>query len=155
LTWSVQRDAWTFAPTAQYQFISADIDGFSESGDSIYLLRYGKQHIITRSLSAGLYVDFTDATAVGTFRPYSRILWYADSGTGSRNLIANFLSDGTAFNDVQVAEPDRNYGTAELGLGFRRPIGTRTVDFNVGVLGVFGFEAFHRWALRADVRVPF
>lgn len=155
MSWNLQRNAWTFAPTAQFQFLSTDIDPFSEQSDSLFRLRYAEQHIVTRSLSAGIYTDYTSATGVGAFRPYGRLLWYADSGTGSRNLVANFINDGTVVDGVKIAEPDRRYVTAELGLNFRRPIGTRTVDFNVGVLGVFGFEALDRWAVRADVRLPF
>ena len=155
VSWNFQRNAWTLAPTAQFQFLSTDVDAFSERGDSVFLLRYAKQSIDTRSLSTGVYADYTSATSMGAFRPYGRLLWYADGGTGSRNLIANFISDGTSVDSLKVAEPDRRYGTAELGLNFRRPIGTRTVDFNVGVLSVFGFEALDRWAVRADVRFPF
>lgn len=53
-----------------------------------------------------------------------------------------------------MIEPDNRYGTAEMGLGFSRPIGTRTVDFNVGYLQTFSFQDLNRWALRFDVRIP-
>jgi hypothetical protein len=54
-----------------------------------------------------------------------------------------------------MAEPDRRYATLELGLGFSRPIGTRTVDFNFGGMELVDANNLRRWAVRADVRVPF
>lgn len=154
-TWNLRRGDWTFAPQAQYQFIKADVDGFQETGSSLFLVRYGSQHIVTRSLSAGVYTDVTAATNIGTFRPYARVLFYADAGTGVRNLAASFVSGSQAIEGLVINEPDRSYGTAEVGLGFSRPIGSRTVDFNFSAMKLFWFTAFDRWSVRADMRVPF
>lgn len=154
-SWYFQGDVWTLAPTLQYQFMSTDIDAFEERGQSFFRLAYEKQHVVTRSLSGGVYADYAFATDAGTFRPYLRALLYKDSGTGAYNLVARFVESGSPINAVMLAEPDRSYGTAELGLSFRRPVGTRTVDFNFGALKMFDFEALDRWSVRADVRVPF
>ncbi len=155
VTWYVQSDIWTVAPTLQYQWIDTRMDAFEESGTSIFRLAYARQDLVTRSLSGGLYGDLTLATGVGSFRPYGRALWYANSGTGARNLLAEFAEGGAPMNAVMAAEPDRSYATVELGLGFRRPIGTRTVDFNLATLKLFGYEAVERWSVRGDVRIPF
>lgn len=157
-TWTLRRDAWTFIPQAQYEYMRFDIDGFSEhgcaaGGEGNYCLRYGDQHIITRSLSGGAYVERIFATEKGTFRPYGRVLFHADGGTGAA-LLDGYLPSGEAIG-VIVDKPDRSYGTFELGLGYSRPIGTRTVDFNFGGMLLFGKEHFDYWTLRADVRVPF
>lgn len=154
-SWYFQGDSWTLAPTIQYQYLDSSIDAFEENGASIFRLRYESQSVWTGSLSAGMYGDRSFATGAGTFRPYARALWYNDSGTGARNVMAEFVEGGATINSVVLAEPDRSYGTLELGLGFRRPIGTRTVDFNLGAMKVFEFEALDRWSVRADMRVPF
>ncbi len=156
-SWYFQRDIWTFAPTLQYEFLRARIGAFEEDGNSLFRLAYDSQKQITRSLSAGLLTDVSLATDVGTFRPYMRALWYADSGTGARNVIAHFVEGGgqVSSNAVILMEPDRSYGSVELGLGFRRPIGSRTVDFNFGLMKVVQFETLDRWAARFDLRVPF
>lgn len=157
LSWYFQREAWTLAPTMQYEFLKSRIDAFEEGGSSLFRLAYAEREILTRSLSVGFYGDVSLATQVGTFRPYLRALRYADSGTGPRNLLANFVEGGAqaSINSVIQAEGDRDYGTLELGLGFRRPIGARTVDFNLGVMKLLQFEALDRWAARFDLRVPF
>ncbi len=157
VSWYVQRDIWTFAPTVQYEYLKSRIDAFEESGSSLFRLAYDRQSMHTRSVSAGFFGDVSLATDVGTFRPYVRALWYADSGTGAYNVLAHFVEGGSSssINSVIMAEPDRSYGTAEAGLGFRRPIGTRTVDFNVGVMKVLQFEALSSWAVRFDMRIPF
>lgn len=157
VSWYFQRDIWTFAPTLQYEYLKTRIDAFEESGSSLFRLAYGRQSMHTRSLSAGFYTDVSFATDVGTFRPYLRALWYADSGTGAYHVMARFVEGGefSAINSVIMAEPDRSYGTAEAGLGFRRPIGTRTVDFNLGLMKVLQFEDLNSWAVRVDMRVPF
>ena len=153
--WYLQRDIWTLAPMLQYQWIDTRVDAFEEHGNSIFRLAYARQDMDTRSISAGLYGDVTLATNVGTFRPYGRTLWYSNSGTGAHNLIAEFMEGGAPMTAVMAAEPDRRYSTLELGLGFRRPIGTRTIDFNLGVLKLFGYEDASRWSVRGDVRIPF
>jgi outer membrane autotransporter protein len=156
-SWYFQRGIWTIAPTIQYEFLRARINAFEEDGDSLFRLAYDEQTQVTRSLSAGLLTDLSLATGVGTFRPYLRALWYSDSGTGARNVLAHFVEGGSQMtsNSVILREPDRNYGSLELGLGFRRPIGCRTVDFNFGLMKVVQFETLDRWAARLDVRVPF
>ncbi len=157
VSWYFQRDIWTFAPTLQYEFLRTHIDAFEEDGQSLFRLGFAEENLRTRSLSAGFSGDVTLATEVGTFRPYLRTLWYADSGTGAANILAYFVEGGqaTPMHAVVMAEPDRSYGTVELGLGFRRPVGARTVDFNLGVLKAFGIEGMSRWGLRFDLRVPF
>lgn len=157
LSWYFQREAWTLAPTLQYEFLKSRIDAFEEGGDSLFRLAYAERDILTRSLSVGFYGDVSFATQVGTFRPYLRALRYADSGTGPRNLLAHFVEGGiqAPINSVIQAEGDRDYATLELGLGFRRPIGARTVDFNLGVMKLLQFTAVDRWAARIDLRVPF
>ncbi|MCB1567274.1 MAG: hypothetical protein KDI69_00455, partial [Xanthomonadales bacterium] len=119
-----------------------------------YCLIYPAQHLVTRSLAMGGYIDRSFATESGTFRPYLNVLWFADSGTQARRLVANFVSNMAPIG-VLVDEPDRHFGTAEIGLAFRRPIRARTVDFNVGVMSVFGETAFRQWAIRGDLRIPF
>ena len=154
-SWQFQDGIWSLAPTVQYEWIRSRVDAFQEDGSSLFRLRYERQNLSTRSLSGGVYGDLTFATEVGTFRPYGRALWYLDNGTGAYNLLAQFVEGGSPINSVVLTEPDRRYGTIELGFGFRRPIGTRTVDFNFGVMSVVGFEALDRWSLRADLRLPF
>lgn len=155
VTWYLQPDLWTFAPMLQYQWIGSRVDAFEEESDSIFRLSYARQDVVTRSLSGGVYGDVTLATRVGTFRPYGRALWYRNGGSGARNLVAEFAEGGSPINSVVAAEPDRSYSTMELGLGFRRPIGTRTVDFNLGALKLFGYSGVDRWSVRGDVRIPF
>jgi len=159
LSWTYRADTWTLMPQLQYEFIRANIDAFAETGCATgggpnYCLSYPGQHLVTRSLAFGGYVDRSFATQTGTFRPYLNVLWFADSGTQARRLVANFVSSLAPIG-VVVDEPDRHFGTAEAGLAFRRPIGARTVDFNVGVMSVFGETGFRQWAIRGDLRIPF
>ena len=157
VTWTVMRGVWTIAPQAQLALVRTDYGAFAESGPSAFNLEYAKQQRSGRSFSAGSYVDRTFATRVGAFRPYVRAFFYADSGS-SKDLVASFAlanDDGshTAFR-LPMQESDSRYGSAEIGLGFSRPIGTRTVDFNAGYMQMFGFDGWDRRALRLDVRMP-
>ncbi|MEO8010708.1 MAG: autotransporter outer membrane beta-barrel domain-containing protein, partial [Dokdonella sp.] len=156
-TWTFMRDAWTFAPQAQLSFLRTRYAAFSESGPSAFNLHYLKRAGRSRSFSAGAYIDHTWATSAGAFRPYGRAFHFFDSGP-SRGLLAEFALDNDDGARTPLAltmnELDRRYATGELGLGFSRPIGTRTVDFNMGYLQMFGFSDWDRWALRFDVRIP-
>lgn len=159
LSWTRRFETVTFTPQFQYQFIRSNIDGFAETGCASggaanYCLAYPDQHLVTRSSSFGAYLDRTFAVQAGVFRPYTRLFWYADSGTGVRELVANFVGAGAPIG-VLVDEPDRHYGTFELGLGYSHPIGSRTVDFSFGAMKLFGQDDFDNWAIRGDVRIPF
>jgi uncharacterized protein YhjY with autotransporter beta-barrel domain len=153
LTWNLRSGNWTFAPQAQYQYIRTHVGAFSEHGNADLRWTFGSQRVNTSSVSAGGYVDYTAATSKGTFRPYARVLFFHDGGTGAYNILASL--PGQAPIDLYVAKADRSYGTAEVGLGFSHPIGSRTVDFNFGVSELFGYDALSRWAVHADMRVPF
>ncbi|HET6545899.1 MAG TPA: autotransporter outer membrane beta-barrel domain-containing protein [Rhodanobacteraceae bacterium] len=159
LTYTIMRETWTFAPQAQLLYLQTNYDAFSENGPSDFNLAYPERESDGHSLSAGIYIDRTWATTVGAFRPYTRLLYYADSGGSPPDLLSNFLTpnaDGSQTNlRLAMAEPDQRYGTVEFGLGFSRPIGSRTVDFNFGGMELFDSSDLRRWAVRMDVRVPF
>lgn len=157
VTYTIMHNAWTIAPQLQVSALRTDYAAFSETGPSPFNLGYRERHGKSRSVSAGAYVDRAYATAIGAFRPYGRAFYYADSGP-SKDLLADFVlanDDGTRTAlRLSMNEPDRRYATGELGLAFSRPIGTRTVDFNVGYMQMFSFVDWNRWALRFDVRIP-
>lgn len=156
-TWTIMRQAWTIAPQAQLTLTRTDYGRFTERGPSAFNLSYAQRDANGRSFSFGSYFDRTFATSVGAFRPYVRALYHADSGS-VKDLAASFAQsndDGTnTVINLSMDRPDQRYGSAELGVGFSRPIGTRTVDFNAGYLQMFGFDGWDRRALRFDVRVP-
>lgn len=161
IAYSISKDKWTFQPEAQFEFISSDVDGFRERGDSNFLLEVDEQHLVTRSYSAGVYLDYANATDMGTFRPYLRGLAYSDSGTSSYAIIARFTDPTCQPNStacqiaVFVDEPDRQYATAEIGVGFIRPLGDRVFNFNVGYMELFSFDGVDRWGVRMDARFQF
>ena len=134
-TWTIMRQAWTIAPQAQLTLTRTDYGRFTERGPSAFNLSYAQRDANGRSFSFGSYFDRTFATSVGAFRPYVRALYHADSGS-VKDLAASFAQsndDGTnTVINLSMDRPDQRYGSAELGVGFSRPIGTRTVDFNAG-----------------------
>ncbi len=157
LAYTIMRGTWTFAPQAQLSVMHNAYDAFRESGPSEFNLSYAQRSGNSTSLSLGGYVDRTFATSVGAFRPYLRAYYFADKGSSS-DLLTRFVLNDADGSQTGIAlpmqEPDRRYGTAELGLGFSRPIGTRTVDFSAGFMKTFSFQNLDRWALRFDMRVP-
>ena len=157
MTYTIMRGTWTFAPQAQLSLLHTNYDSFQETGPSEFNLSYAKRNSQTTSFSFGGYVDRTFATSVGAFRPYVRAYYFLDNGS-SKDLLANFVLDNANGSStplsLSMAEPDRRYGTAEVGLGFSRPIGTRTVDFSGGFLKTFNYQDLDRWALRFDMRIP-
>ena len=156
LTWTLMRGTWTFAPQAQLSILRTNYDAFVERGPSAFNLSYADRQGNSTSFSVGSYIDRSFATSVGAFRPYLRAYLFADSGS-SNDLLTRFAlagPNGQTPLSISMQEPDRRYGTAELGLGFSRPIGTRTVDFNAGFMKTFSFQDLDRWALRFDVRFP-
>ncbi len=158
VTYTIMRGTWTFSPQAQVLYLRSDFDAFAESGPSSFNLAYPDRSSNGTSLSAGVYVDKAFATTIGAFRPYSRLLYYSDRGS-TPDLFANFVTPnpdgGHTSLRLTTEQPDRLYGTIEIGLGFSRPIGTRTWDFNFAAMQLFDSGDLSRWALRLDMRVPF
>jgi outer membrane autotransporter protein len=157
VTYTIMRGTWTIAPQAQFSVLRTTYDAFQERGPSEFNLSYQERRSNSQSFSIGSYFDRTFATSVGAFRPYLRAFYFADSGS-SKDLLSSFVladPDGSQQPlSISMQEPDRRYGTAEIGLGFSRPIGTRTVDFNFGYMQTFSFQDLDRWAVRFDVRFP-
>ena len=157
VTYTIMRGTWTIAPQAQFSVLRTTYDAFQERGPSEFNLSYQERRSNSQSFSIGSYFDRTFATSVGAFRPYLRAFYFADSGS-SKDLLSSFVladPDGSPQPlSISMQEPDRRYGTAEIGLGFSRPIGTRTVDFNFGYMQTFSFQDLDRWAVRFDVRFP-
>lgn len=157
VTYTIMRGTWTIAPQAQFSVLRTTYDAFRERGPSEFNLSYQERRSNSQSFSVGSYFDRTFATSVGAFRPYLRAFYFADSGS-SKDLLSTFVLAGSDGGQqplsISMQEPDRRYGTAEVGLGFSRPIGTRTVDFNFGYLQTFSFQDLDRWAVRLDVRFP-
>src|SRR5690606_6795208 len=121
VTYTFMRGTWTIAPQAQISVLHNTYDAFSERGPSAFNLSFDERKSNSTSFSAGGYVDRTFATSVGAFRPYVRAYYFADSGSSS-DLLSRFVrndADGSATPiALSMQEPDRRYGTAELGLGF-------------------------------------
>ncbi|MGA8277973.1 MAG: autotransporter outer membrane beta-barrel domain-containing protein [Rhodanobacteraceae bacterium] len=159
LTYTIIRNVWTFAPQAQLLYVRSRYSAFSETGPSAFNLDYAKRNDHGTSFSAGIYVDRSFATTLGAFRPYSRLLYYADGGGTPEDLFASFVApniDGSHTTlRLAMAKPDSRYGTIELGMGYSRPIGTRTVDFNIGAMELLDSNNLRRWGVRLDARVPF
>lgn len=158
MTWTYMREAWTIAPQAQWTGMRTEYDAFRETGPSSFNLDYRARQRSSWSISVGSHVDRTFATSIGAFRPYVRGFWYVDGGGPVRDLLAEFALpnvDGshTALS-LSMNEADTRYASGEVGLGFSRPIGTRTVDFNFGYMQMFGFDDWKRRAVRFDLRLP-
>lgn len=157
LTWTFMREAWTIAPQAQLSLMRTTYDAFRETGPSTFNLDYARRTANSRSFSFGAYVDRAYATSIGTFRPYGRAFWYLENGS-TKDLIAEFAfanPDGSHTPlRLSTYEADGSYGSVELGVGLARPIGTRTVDFNFGLMQLFGYSGWDRWAARFDLRIP-
>lgn len=158
ITYTIMHGTWTFAPQAQFSYLHTNYDSFEETGPSDFNLGYLSRSNSGQILSIGGYLDRTYATSVGAFRPYLRAFYFADNNGSSKDLQSYFLTEGVNGSQVplilSMQEADNRYGTAEIGLGFSRPIGTRTVDFNFGYMQTFSFQDLSRWQVRFDVRVP-
>ncbi|MGB0133546.1 autotransporter outer membrane beta-barrel domain-containing protein [Dokdonella sp.] len=158
VTYTIMRGTWTFAPQAQISYLRTEYDAFQETGPSEFNLSYLSRSNSGQVFSIGGYFDKTFATSVGAFRPYLRAFYFADNSGSAKDLQSVFVTPGTDGNQVPLSlsmvEPDSRYGTAEVGLGFSRPIGTRTVDFNFGYMQTFSFQDLNRWQVRFDVRIP-
>ena len=119
MTYTIMRGTWTFAPQAQLSAHAHHLRFFQRERSIRVQSELRKRNSQRTSFSVGGYIDRTFATSVGAFRPYVRAYYFLDNGS-SKDLLANFVLDNANGSStplsLSMAEPDRRYGTAEVGL---------------------------------------
>jgi uncharacterized protein YhjY with autotransporter beta-barrel domain len=109
-------NAWQFTPYARVDVARATLDGYTETGDAIFSLRYEEMEVDTTTGNAGVRIDYRRETSWGLFSPQFRVEYQHDfKGSGAQTMRYADLLSGP-FYRAEFSEFDRSRWM--FGLGF-------------------------------------
>ncbi len=124
-------DALQLTPYARVDAARATLDGYTETGDAVYALRYESMDVDTTTGNVGLRMDYRVVQSWGSFVPSLRLEYQHDfKGDGSAVLRYADLASGP-FYRADLVGYDRSRFLIGLGLRF-------------GTLGGFGGRIEYR-----------
>jgi uncharacterized protein YhjY with autotransporter beta-barrel domain len=133
-------DALQFTPYARVDAARATLDGYTETGDAVYALRYEDMDVDTTTGNLGLRMDYSIRQSWGSFVPQLRLEYQHDfKGDGSAVMRYADLAAGP-FYRADLVGYDRSRFLIGLGLRF----GTLTgFDGRIEYRGLLGDETDH------------
>lgn len=109
-------NAWQFTPYARVDVARATLDGYTETGDAIFSLRYEEMEVDTTTGNAGVRIDYRRETSWGMFSPQLRMEYQHDfKGSGAQTMRYADLLSGP-FYRAEFSDFDRSRWM--FGLGF-------------------------------------
>jgi uncharacterized protein YhjY with autotransporter beta-barrel domain len=109
-------NAWQFTPYARVDVARATLDGYTETGDAIFSLRYEEMEVDTTTGNAGVRIDYRRETSWGMFSPQFRVEYQHDfKGSGAQTMRYADLLSGP-FYRAEFSDFDRSRWM--FGLGF-------------------------------------
>ena len=107
---------WQFTPYARVDVARATLDGYTETGDAIFSLRYEEMEVDTTTGNAGVRIDYRRETSWGIFSPQFRVEYQHDfKGSGAQTMRYADLLSGP-FYRAEFSDFDRSRWM--FGLGF-------------------------------------
>ncbi|MFK3648920.1 putative Ig domain-containing protein [Lysobacter enzymogenes] len=110
-----QREQVRITPYARLDVARATLDGYTETGDAQYVLKYRDQDIDTTTTSLGLRVDWRYPVRWGTFSPQLRLEYQHDFQDASYAIMSYADMVGGPFYRARLQGLDRNRFVFGLG----------------------------------------
>jgi outer membrane autotransporter protein len=111
---------WEIDPFLKFNYFKADVDGYSETGNTALLLEIKDQEIESSKSVLGVQLSITTSTGFGVLTPTWRLEYIHEFQDDSRALTARYVhdpfNDGSTLFHISTDSPDRNYFIAGTGL---------------------------------------
>jgi outer membrane autotransporter protein len=153
------RDAWSFGPRADLEYVKSDVDGFTEEvsdptadgGGWATRVEGTDQRWLT--LNLGGRVSYTHSTDWGVLIPYARLDWLHEFEDDSQVITAYFDDDSAGLGiEIETDDPDRDYLRLRFGTSAQFPNGV------VGFIDYGTILAHSEWSahtISAGLRMEF
>lgn len=126
------RQALTYGPYSQVNFVYADVDGFTESGAGNFNLVVKDEEVRSFTSVFGVRADYAISTFWGVISPSVRAEWEHEFSNDSRTVVTAFSANPNGLINVQTKAPDRNYFNVGAGVSATLPRGiTAFADFEI------------------------
>ena len=128
-------------------------DAYEESGDPFLALGFDERVRESLGLRAGIELTRAVGTARGVFLPQLGVDWIHESRDDAQRVVGTLQRDPSFVSVTRGDEPDRGYGSANLGLTFLASGGLQTF---VAYERVFAhdYRASHTVSLGARLELP-
>ncbi len=127
------RNGFAFGPYGRINYVSADVDGYTENTSTGLELVYDDQSVDSMTTLLGGQLSYAISTSRGVFTPQLRFEWAHEFKDDSRFIKARFLYDPTETSfRLSTDDPDRDY--FNLGAGV-------SATFGAGKSGYIYYEA--------------
>ncbi len=152
LGYNLNRNGWNFTPSASLSYMDADIDSFTEAG-TFLALEYQEQQVESLVFSANLSVSKVISLARGVLTPTFDLAYHHEAQNDDNGFNSRIIGASAASSFlVDADDPDRNYGSAGLGLVF---VGANGRQAFLSYRNILGLSGFSRWTVNAGVRFEF
>lgn len=107
---------WQITPYGQYRYTYTEIDGFSESGESAFAMRFPDQKMASRLFAAGTRASRAFNLDRSVMVPYIDVAYEHESGNDGFLLQPTLVdAPGILGPIVEISDPDRHFVRADLG----------------------------------------
>ncbi len=153
------RDAWTFGPRADLEYIKSNVDGFTEDVSDAsadgggWATRVDSTDQKWLTLNLGAKVSYTHSADWGILIPYTRLDWLHEFQEDSQVISAHFVDD-PAGNTIRIEtdDPDRDYLRLRIGTSAQFQNGTvGFIDYGI----IFGHRDWTSKTLSVGLRTEF
>jgi len=111
------RGGLSFGPFARVNYISADIDSYTENTSTGFEFDYDDQSVQSLRTHLGAQLSYAISTSRGILSPQLRAEWAHEFQDDSRFITARFLNDPTQTQfSLHTDNPDRNFFNLGVGL---------------------------------------
>lgn len=138
--WS--KASWNITPNASFQYVKTSIDQFTETGAGDFNFFYDNQEIESFTVSAGLKLSKAISISNGVITPQLDFDLIHEAKNNGTNIEARFIN--APIDEIFIIEtdtPDKNYGTAALGLVYISSNGKQAYINYRRTLGLQGFSS--------------
>lgn len=150
--YNFNRNGWNITPSISLSYLDAEIDGFTETGTDFALV-YDKQDVESLIFGASLNVSKAISLSKGILTPTFDVSYHHESSNDDNNINSQILgSSASSSFFVDADSPDRNYGSAGVGVVYITSNGKQLYLNYREVLGISGFS---RSTFNAGFRMEF
>lgn len=146
----ISRGVVTFAPYGRLSFLSVDMDGYDETGDSVLKLSVDSQDIESLTSGLGLRIIGTYSGSRAILSPQFNIELVHEFDDDQRQIVSSYVHDPRNVPLVIVTDnPDRNYYTVGFGLS---AVLLNGVQLYGDVRSLQGLDDLNEFAVSAGIR---
>jgi len=144
--------AFGFGPTGRVNYVQVHIDGYQESGASLFNVAVADQNIQSVTTAFGGQATYVISMPWGVLTPLVRFEWEHEYEGNSRTVTGNLVANPSTTVVAQTNNPDRDYFNLGAGVSttFQRGV-SAFLQFDT----VLGRSNFSNYAFNTGVRFEF